>query len=345
MMKLKIVAASVGLIVLYMAGCGGTSAPDLDAVVSDNFEVTDIAEELPADPSVPGLNTFIKGTASISVDVDGVVKNIAITTFTPDGAGPVPLVIFNHGFSLEPLGYFKTAEYLASWGMIVVMPQLPGSAFTPVSHRAQAEYLRAVLDWAVGDANAAGGLLAGRVDSEHIGITGHSLGGKLSFLLTSMDDRIDAVFGIDPVDAGPPGGGDAIDWPSVTPEKMNLITVPMVALGANADGGLSDALACSPGDNNYIQYYAAAVSPIVKIEIVGGDHLSFLDECDELCSSFCRPGTDDPAVTRALTQKYLVAFFRQHLFGEAGYRSFLAGRQMALDAAQNLVIAESKNGY
>lgn len=315
------------VIAMILAGCGQ--------------DCTDVP-----DPASPGPFDVVSSQVDLEITVEGVTKTLPVTVLMPDVAAPAPLVIFTHGFSQEPAAYVGTGEYIASWGMVVVMPKIPGSAFSPVPHRIMAEYLRGVLDWAVGDGNAADGPLAAKVDPEHVGLAGHSMGGKLSFLLAASDDRVDAVFGVDPVDAGPPiDDYDPADWPSVTPELMPQITIPIVALGQTLDGDVADALSCAPAGNRFSDYYEAAVGPAVMIEMVGADHVSFLDACDEFCSLFCRPGTDDPAVTLALTRKYLAAFFRDHLAGEDCLRDWLIGDAMNADVAAGLVRTEWKNGY
>lgn len=298
------------------------------------------------DPAATGGLAITTSSVDLAVTVEGVTKTVPVTILVPETSGPAPLVIFTHGFSQEPAGYLGTGEYLASWGMVVLMPKIPGSAFSPVPHRIMAEYLRGVVDWAVGDGNQTDGALAGMVDPDNVGLAGHSMGGKLSFLLAASDARVDAVFGVDPVDAGPPiDDYDPADWPSVTPELMAEIQIPIVALGETIDGELADSLSCAPAGNRFSDYYAAATGPAVMIEIIGADHVSFLDTCDEFCSLFCRPGTDDPAVTLALTRKYMAAFFREKLFDEPCFRDWLAGANIAADVDAGLVLTEHKNGY
>mgnify|MGYP001229784767 CR=1 FL=1 len=316
------------LVILALSGCGGPDCSDA------------------ADPSLPGPFDVVSSQNDLTIEVEGDSTTVPVTILMPDVSGVVPLVIFTHGFSQEPAAYIGTGEFIASWGMVVVMPGLPGGMFSPVPHRIQAEYLRGVLDWAVGAGNASDGPLAGNVDPGRVGLAGHSMGGKLSFLLAASDDRVGAVFGVDPVDAGPPMDDyEPADWPSVTPEMMGDIQIPIVVLGENADGDLADAMSCAPAGNRFSDYYEAATGPAVMIEVIGADHVSFLDACDEFCSLFCRPGTDDPAVTLALTRKYLVAFFRQHLGGEDCLIEWLTGDAMRADIDAGLVLSESKNGY
>jgi len=345
------------MVAMTLAGCGGPEGSDIDASLADVAldsisEVEEIASDIPdpcrdaASPADRGPFAVVQGSHELSLTVEGDTRAVPVTFFLPDVPDPAPLVIFTHGFSQEPAGYLGTGEYIASWGMVVVMPKIPGSAFSPVPHRVMAEYLRGVMDWAAGEGNAVEAPLAGKVDAQSVGLSGHSMDGKLSFLLAASDERVDAVFGVDPVDAGPPiDDYDPADWPSVTPELMPEIQIPIVALGQTVDGELSDQLSCAPYGNRFSDYYDAAVGPAVMIEMVGADHVSFLDTCDEFCSLFCRPGTDDPAVTLALTRKYLAAFFRHELMAESCARDWLAGDQMDDDVAAGLVLAESKNGF
>ena len=56
---------------------------------------------------------------------------------------------------------------------------------------------------------------------------------KFSLLTAANDNRVKAVFGIDPVDAtgGSPGSQPSPEYPSVTPERMSDITIPIVLMG------------------------------------------------------------------------------------------------------------------
>jgi hypothetical protein len=173
------------------------------------------------------------------------------------------------------------------------------------------------------------------------------MGGKLSLLVASEDSRPVAVFGVDPVDAGGgPLGGSEADFPSVTPALMPQITIPMVLLGetVNATGGLGGA--CAPAADNFHQYYLHAESKALEIEILGANHMSFLDDpaCGFTCSA-CPEGSDDKATTRMLSRRYMTAFFHVFLRSQDGYRSYLSGAAMDTDEVEGLVLSESKNGF
>ncbi len=271
---------------------------------------------------------------------------IELNIYLPGGEGPFPVVVFLHGYQLDPDDYRSYAERLASWGYLVVAPQMPGGL---TNHRTLAEHLASILDWIQSEGGVAGGPLGGQADRDAIGLAGHSLGGKISLLTASQDPRPKAVFGIDPVDAaGTPIVINPADWPSVTPERMGDITVPLGLLGETIDGSCSGLLcqACAPAEDNFQAYFEHAQSPAVEIEILGANHMSFLDDPDcGLACRLCNDRQDDPALTRALTRKYLVAFFQLHLRGEESFRDYLVGPPMAADVSAGLVTFDTKNGF
>ncbi len=300
---------------------------------------------LPADPADDGALSWEVTTDEIVVD-DGLITDttVGLTCYVPEGAGPYPVVVFNHGFSMTPDVYASYGEHLASWGYVAVLPEMPGSAIDPVDHDVLAGYLAQVLDWIDDEAGAADGPLRGVADPSRLGVSGHSLGGKISLLLCAEDDRPIASFAVDPVDScGVLSGGCT----SVTPELMPQIDIPLGLLGetTNAEGDLLDP-PCAPAEDNFQQYYAAASSPAIRIDVLGASHMSFLDDpdCGVLCS-VCPDGTDDPAVTLRLTQRYLTAFYDVFLKGEDAYRGYLTGEGMAADVGAGLVETAAKNGF
>ncbi len=337
-------------------GCGGAPGGAIDGGYVDALASSD-ATHLPGvdggdidavdqtvdDPGAAGPLDWSQDSHQVTVGSD----TVPVTVYLPDGAGPFPVLVFSHGFMLDPSLYQSYGEQLASWGYLVVMPALPGSILAPRTHRELAEILIGLLDWIDDNAELADGPLGGAADVDRLALAGHSMGGKISLLVATQDDRPRAVFGVDPVDAaGGPGSTDSTDYPSVTPELMPQIAVPLVLLGetTNASGGLGQP--CAPADNNFHQYYLYAASPAVEIEVLGANHMSFLDDpnCGLTCSA-CPAGTDDPAATRHLTQRYLTAFLELVLRDRQGYRSFLAGAEMDQDVADGLVLTESKNSF
>jgi chlorophyllase len=296
-----------------------------------------------SDPGEAGALSFTTETATVFIGDE----EIALTIYSPNAEGPLPLVIFTHGFQLVASQYASYGEHLASWGYLVVMPDFPGGLIGGPNHRELKVMLMGVVDWVVDNASEVAGPLGGKADVGAIALAGHSMGGKLSLLVASEDTRPAAVFGVDPVDAGGgPLGGSEEDFPSVTPALMPQISVPIVLLGetVNATGGLGGA--CAPEEDNFHQYYLHAESKALEIEVLGANHMSFLDnpDCGFTCSA-CPAGTDDKPTTRRLTRRYMTAFFEVFLKSDDAYRSYLTGDVMSADASEGLVISSNKNGF
>ncbi len=334
--------ALLALVLVGMFACGGSEGEG--ALFSGDEEVDAADGEVVAqfDPNTDGPFVFDREDVPVRVEGEERMVDIDLVVMSPEGEGPFPLVLFTHGFMLSPELFLSFGERLASWGFVVVMPQMPGSLTSPETHRDQAEYLAAILDWVTGEAS---GALQDKVDAERIGVAGHSMGGKLSFLLASTDLRVKAVFGVDPVDSGPPTGSVSEDYPSVTPEKMADIRVPFVALGETVNGG-EGSTACAPTADNFEQYFEHAQSPALKIEVIGANHMSFLDDpdCGLLCA-VCPLGTDNPTVTRALTLKYMTAFFLVTLENHSELYEYLSGTFMQKDIEEGRVLTQAKNGF
>lgn len=321
----------------------GTDEPDAqngpDMLVDQGNSAEDMSG-MATDPQLAG--PLGSQTSSTTISTGG--ESLDLEIFVPTGAGPYPVVVFHHGFQLSPSDFTSYGEHLASHGYVVVMPEMPGSAFNPTPHSELSQLLLGVVDW-VEDDIVNGSLIGSRGDASRLGLAGHSLGGKVSLLSAANDSRPDAVFGIDPVDSVPPFQSEGPNYPSVTPERMSDISVPIVLLGETVDSAGSFQN-CAPADQNFQQYYSASESPALEIEIVGADHMDFLDNpnCGLVCSA-CGPGAADAAEVRSATQGYMTAFFDVVLKGEDAQKTWLTGPEMTADENAGIVVWQSKNGF
>lgn len=299
--------------------------------------------------TLPVYNTPLSSAADGgTLDENGIpsIPNhyVGVKTFVPEGDGPFEPVLITHGKFLAPRYYQYLAEHLASHGYLAVLTDMNGA----FSHENMSTYLGQIIDW-LEDQNAGtdiegvdagaiqnGDSLAGRVKMDALALAGHSMGGKLSLLLASKDERPKAVFAIDPVDAMAP---------SVTPELMGSIDVPVVYVGETTDA-TGSFQSCAPQDNNFQQYFANASGPALEIDVKGANHMSFIER-DLLCvpCSACNAGTDDPEKTRELTRRWIVAFFGWALRGDDSQRYWLTGEGMQADVDQQLVTFQTKNAF
>lgn len=296
------------------------SAPADLALMTDRSEAADTAPDAPLaevpDPRADGPHDLSQTHANVAFPGGLFPRTVPVELLAPAAGGPWPLVVFSHGFQLAGTDYLILGRRLASHGFVVLLPTWD-NALALRSHAELAQDATALLDWALGE----GSPVADRLDPARVGLAGHSRGGKQSFLAALADDRIGAVFGVDPVDSAPPFGGDPAGYPSVAPERMPDLHVPVGVIGAGR--GAEGVVPCAPEADNWDDYYDAANPPAHAWLIGGAGHMDFLDACGLTCLA-C-PGGDDPAFARGYTGGALVAFFQVYLNGDPAWRPHLDG--------------------
>lgn len=127
----------------------------------------------------------------------------------PQGEGPFPLVILNHGYIdravyVRGRGLKREQDYLARAGFAVLHTDYRGHAGSDESPMTANVY-DGNLEYAMDSANA---ILAVRkaelpqVDAEHVGMLGHSLGGGITLtILTGRPDLVNAAVLYAPIHA------------------------------------------------------------------------------------------------------------------------------------------------
>jgi dienelactone hydrolase len=262
---------------------------------------------------------------------------------TGDAAVPAagfPLIVFNHGFLLRGDVYRSYGEHLASHGFVVALPTYPMS-FYGLNHSALGLDVCYVINQCLALDVDTTSPLHGLVDESSIGAAGHSLGGKLALLEAVTDSRIRAVATLDPVDGGGPGGSDPILYPSVAPELMPDLKVPLLFVGAQLGSVAYFLIPCAPEDDNYQRLYEAANSPAIEITQLGAGHGQYVDPGAEAAMAACAPGTVATEWVRSSSAAYLTAFFLGHLRGDTAALVWL-GARLAEDEAQNRITVQRK---
>lgn len=127
----------------------------------------------------------------------------APTADAPPSKGPWPLIVFGHGLGGAGPNYVATMQVWASAGYVVVAPTFPlsntntpgGTVSTDVPEQAKDETF--VINWAIEQSQGDSGPLAGLIDTERIGVAGHSLGGftalAAGYNACCQENRIDAI--------------------------------------------------------------------------------------------------------------------------------------------------------
>lgn len=239
--------------------------------------------------------------------------------------GVRPLILFNHGFLLSSTGYRSYGEHLASHGFVVALPTFPMSFFN-VHHAKLAQDVRFVIDYLLTSNGKAGDPLEGRIDPDRIGASGHSLGGKLSLLEAVTDDRIRSIGVLDPVDAGNPLWNDPKRYPSVAPELMPQLDVPLLFIGAELGSILITFSPCAPEDENYQRFFEAANGPAIEVTQLDVGHGQYVDPGIRDEADPCARGEVSDAWVRSSSAAYLTAFFLETLTGSEAASIWLEDR-------------------
>jgi hypothetical protein len=278
----------------------------------------------PFDAGLPPVDTTVLVNAGpltsskVSVNLDRNRRRTPVVAHVPSEAGPHPIILLCPAFQTNSDAYDAYANHWASHGFLVVRSTPPNS-LASADHVEMAADIRNVLDWALDPS----GPLAGKGDGEHVGIIGHSLGGKVGIMVAAGDPRIDAYFGVDPVNAGNPISGFTTSQPNVVPTFIGPLTIPMAFLGETLDSSppLGFGPACAPSSGNFLALRdaATAASPKYAWEVPNAGHMEFISDqnsCGLACLAGCHGGSVAQSDVQADTRWLSTAFFLSHLKGD-----------------------------
>lgn len=291
----------------------------------------------PVDPGMPGA--FKIASFSLTAPVaQGVSLSLLVTGPSDDGKAlsmkdaPYPTVILSPGFSIPAANYNSYAQRLASHGFVVVAQTYRSAG----NHPQNRDDTVKLVSWLLAPSGPDAARLAGRVDPMRIGATGHSLGGKVTFLAAAADPRIVAALGIDPVNSNPPIGGVGAD--AITPLGAYRGATGFLGETTNSMG----IAACAPAADNYQKFYAKAPSPSFATTFVAANHNDFVDQQGCAVCGICFGGNASKPRTLSLAVKYVTAFFRRHLLGDQAMDSWLTGPQLQADVMAGAVTQVTK---
>jgi dienelactone hydrolase len=295
------------ILLVACGGGGGGSGTDPDASMTTGDGAMQPQADAPVasgtDPAEDGPYAVSTTTASIPGAAQGRV--LAATVFVPAG-GPSPraLVVVSPGFQMARTQYTSYARHLATWGFVAILTTYAESGFF-LDHAKLAADVPKVIDWAIAQAPLA-------VDDQRVATAGHSLGGKISVFAATLDPRIKAVVGWDPVDS---------NNPSVAPEEMASLNAAVAVVGETTNGG--GGMPCAPSADNFTAFHAAARSPAISITVNAADHMDWVDDPSCGVCGFCAPGSASPDLARKVTRRLDVAWLRRRLFAETAMDAWL----------------------
>jgi dienelactone hydrolase len=262
------------------------------------------------DPGLAGPWQVTSGSAEVA--------GFEVDSYRPVTDGDVPGLVLAPGFQLDGDTLAWLGTHLASHGFFVWVPTFGDGVFGAIDHSDLADAVVAM----TAELQSTPGVAA-----DLVGVGGHSRGGKVAILAATRAPRIEAILGIDPVDAVGPGQTPSPENPSVTPELMDLIKVPLGLIGS--EYGSASVLpgvapACAPAEENYAVFAAeATATPALHTWLIpDSGHNDFADPLPFGLSLACPKG-EDPAATRARTKALATAFFKRYLAGDLRYASDL----------------------
>lgn len=307
---------------VVVADTGINPGSDLGSIEADGGVGSDAggATSVP-DPELPGPFRIRTSQSDIvAPSGNSVPLDCRVPIGGPEGA-PYPAVLIGPGFQIPAEQYLGYAERLATFGYVTCIVDFP-TGFV-ANHAENARDFVAAVDWLFESTTQRGHPLAGQVDTTRVGAAGHSLGGKVAVIAAAEDVRIRAVLGIDPVDSS------LLCPPSRCPDASNMLPlpIPIALLGETVDA-TGPLQACAPAADNFQTFFSAADAPALEVEVLGANHVSFLDDPDacglpcRVCNEASAPHADVIGLARA----YAAAFFERHLRGLVAYDAYLDGQ-------------------
>ncbi len=297
----------LSLLLPFVAACGGGhTAPAADGPPSSGSDAARVidAPSSTRDPADDG--DFVVTSHDVSIPGAAAGRTLASTVFVPTGApSPHALVVISPGFQMKRSEYTSYAHHLATWGFVAILTDYGDKSLFP-DHTKLAQDVPAVLDWALAQQDLA-------IDPQRLATAGHSLGGKISVYAATLDARIRAIVGWDPVDAGNP---------SVAPEKMGDLTAALAVIGETTDGA-GGGMPCAPTADNFDTFYAAAKTPALEVTVATADHMDWVDDPSCTVCGFCKAGTAPPDLARTATRRLDVAWLRRQFDGDTAMDAWL----------------------
>lgn len=214
-----------------------------------------------------------------------------------DASGGVyPAVSFGHGFFQATTQYDDPMAHLATHGYFVIASNSETGLFP--SHQQLANDMRSCLSWLEQQNADAGSPYFGHIDTQAMGMSGHSMGGGCSIVASAADARVRALVPLAPAETS------------------------VSAIGASATLGCPVLMICGTQDSivptasNGQLMYNAAPRARQLVSITGGFHCGFTDASTIGCDS----GGITRGAQQAITRRLMVEWFNLYLKGSDDWR-------------------------
>lgn len=278
-----VVVGVCGVVAVLALGPGNGRAPRVPAAIGtatsappttsgpSSTAVRPVSD--PASPTRPG--TYPVGTVDVDIVEPGEPSRYLPTEVwypamsaaagaSPDrAAGPYPLLVFSQGYDVSVADYHVLLQQWASAGFVVAAPRYPDTSPSEPAALDEADIvnhpadLRFVVTTLLRAAATSGATLSGLIDSDQIGLVGHSDGGDVSLAVADntccRDSRVRAVAVLSGAELTSFGGRYFAGPP-----------LPLLVVQGSAD--TVNVPACSA------QIYNSAPSPKWYLDLVGAGH-------------------------------------------------------------------------
>jgi dienelactone hydrolase len=265
-------AAGVGAAALALLILGGCSDPDhratttLEQTTSAPTSTKPPPRKPPPRHVAPGVRrpgistrtiTFVDHSRTVMLPATGTVpRRLATIVRYPRGArGPLPLVVFGHGFAVTPRPYARLLDAWAKAGYVVAAPTFPlENAHAPGGPN-ESDLVNQPRDMSFVISQM---LASGLVDARRIAVAGQSDGGETALAVAYdrhfLDRRVDAAVILSGAEIPGVGG---FDFPLPSP--------PLLATQGTAD------TINPPSFTN--AFFAIAPPPKYLLRLLGASHL------------------------------------------------------------------------
>jgi len=262
------------------------------------------------DPQVDRvLNTIVWYPAPIgSGPIDGTFGAVLNAPVESSGA-PYPVLLFSHGSCGFPTQARYLTALLASQGFVVIAPPHPGNTISEfpacaapatqvASVQERPQDMIFALDFMLDQSAQPATDFTAALDPDKVGMSGHSFGGLITFLVAAQDPRIKV----------------AMPFAAAAPVSPVLAVPSLIMLGQ------IDSVVNNTAIRNAFQ---AASAPKYLVELEHTGHYAWSIAC--FASADCAPpATLTQPEAHAAVIRWVLPFLRLHLEGDESYAPFFA---------------------
>ncbi len=255
------------------------------------------------------------------------------TVFYPKvsgGSERFPIIIFSGGWNLARFSYQETCRKIAEHGYIVISRFYPTLGYFALGLTLVDEHVAQIgeiIDWCISENNRKGSVLFDIVDSEHVGLIGHSFGGECTLAAAVNDPRVDAAVSLDLSRANRETGFGIVG--DITQTRAAIMYI------VSGKGGY-----CSGLLEELEALYDYSPAPTIEVTIKEAGHMDFIERVIDtgfFGYILCPEGTLPPEFVRAVARRYYVPWFNVHLKGVQEFERYYNGPVSQADEASGLV--------